>query len=222
MGNTVTLTFDNGPTVGVTDGVLDVLAKHDVRTTFFVLGRKLGTPAEVALIERARAEGHWIGNHTFTHSISLGDSTDPGTPEVEIGRTQELLAHVAHEDRLFRPPGGGGKLDQHLLSRAAVRYLEDGKYTAVLWNNVPRDWVDPDGWEANCRRDIAQHTWSVVVLHDVDTGAMRNLDRALGRMLDDGLELVQDFPADCVPIRRGRVTASLEHLVAPDSAAPIS
>jgi peptidoglycan/xylan/chitin deacetylase (PgdA/CDA1 family) len=210
----VSITFDNGPTVGVTGQVLDVLAKHEVYSTFFVLGRKLGTPAERALVERAHAEGHWIGNHTFTHAAALGDSIDPDTPAAEIGRTQELLAHVAHDDRLFRPPGGGGKLDHHLLSRTAVQYLEDGKYTTVLWNNVPRDWSDPDGWETTCRRGIARQRWSVVVLHDVDTGAMRHLDAALGRMRDDALDLVQDYPDDCVPVRRGRVMSSIEHLVA--------
>lgn len=218
MGSRVTLTFDNGPTVGVTERVLDVLAKHGVQASFFVVGKKLGTSAETALIERAVDEGHWIGNHTFSHSLSLGDSVDPETPAAEIGRTQDLLAHVAHDERFFRPPGGGGKLDRHLLSQHAVRYLSDGSYTVVLWNSVPRDWVDPDGWEATCRRDIAQLDWSVVVLHDVDTGAMRNLDAAVGRMLDDGLQLVQDFPPDCVPIRRGRVTSSLDHLVASNGA----
>ena len=211
----VTLTFDNGPTAGVTDHVLDVLAKHGVKSTFFACGKNLGTRAEVGLIERAHDEGHWIGNHSFTHSFSLGDSTDPAAPAAEIGRTQELLARVTTADRLFRPPGGGGNLDRHLLSPAAVRYLKNEKYTLVLWNNVPRDWADPDGWETTCRRNMKRQQWSVVVLHDLDTGAMAGLDRAVGRMLDDGLDIVQDFPPDCVPMRRGLVTASLDHLVSP-------
>jgi peptidoglycan/xylan/chitin deacetylase (PgdA/CDA1 family) len=209
----VTLTFDNGPTLGITDHVLNVLAKHGVKSTFFACGKNLGTRAEVTLIERAHDEGHWIGNHSFTHSFSLGDSTDPAAPADEIGRTQELLARVAAGDRLFRPPGGGGNLDRHLLSPAAVRYLKDGKYTLVLWNNVPRDWADPDGWETTCRRTMALQPWSVVVLHDTHTGAMAGLERAVSRMLDDGLDIVQDFPPDCVPMRRGLVTAPLDHLV---------
>ena len=209
----VTLTFDNGPTPGVTGQVLTVLAKHGVKATFFACGKNLGGKPEGGLIERAHDEGHWIGNHTFTHSFSLGDSTDPAAPAAEIGRTQELLARVTHADRLFRPPGGGGNLDRHLLSRSAVRYLEDEKYTLVLWNNVPRDWADPDGWETTCRRTMARQHWSVVVLHDTDTGAMAGLDRAVGRLLDDGLDIVQDFPPDCVPMRRGRVTAPIDHLV---------
>ncbi len=213
----VTITFDNGPTAGVTDHVLDVLAKHGVKSTFFVCGKNLGTRAELGLVERAHDEGHWIGNHSFTHSFSLGDSTDPAAPATEIGRTQELLDPVINADRLFRPPGGGGNLDRHLLSGAAVRYLKDEKYTLVLWNNVPRDWADPTDWETTCRRNMERQQWSVVVLHDTDTGAMAGLDRALGRMLDDGLDIVQDFPPDCVPMRRGLVTAPLDHLVALDT-----
>jgi len=209
----VTLTFDNGPTAGVTDRVLDVLAKHGVKSTFFACGKNLGTRAGIRLIERAHDEGHWIGNHTFTHSFSLGDSADPAAPAAEIGRTQELLTGVTHADRLFRPPGGGGNLDRHLLSRAAVRYLKDEKYTLVLWNNVPMDWADPGGWETTCRRNMTRQQWSVVVLHDLDTGAMAGLDGALGRMLDDGLDIIQDFPSGCVPMRRGLVTAPLDHLV---------
>jgi peptidoglycan/xylan/chitin deacetylase (PgdA/CDA1 family) len=209
----VTLTFDNGPTPGITDRVLAVLAKHDVKSTFFACGKNLGTTAEARLVERAHDEGHWIGNHTFSHSFSLGDSDDPAAPAAEIGRTQKLLGAVAHADRLFRPSGGGGNLDRHLLSRSAVRYLEDEKYTLVLWNNVPMDWADPDGWEITCRRTMARQPWSVVVLHDTDTGAMAGLDRAVGRMLDDGIDIVQDFPPDCVPMRRGLVTAPIDHLV---------
>jgi hypothetical protein len=60
---------------------------------------------------------------------------------------------------------------------------------------------------------MAGQPWSVVVLHDTDTGAMAGLDRAVGRMRDDGLDIVQDFPPECVPMRRGLVTAPIDHLV---------
>ena len=63
----ITLTFDNGPTPGVTDDVLDVLAGRDVPATFFVVGNRLREPAGRALAERAKAEGHRIGNHAHPH-----------------------------------------------------------------------------------------------------------------------------------------------------------
>ncbi|MFC3125524.1 polysaccharide deacetylase family protein [Pseudoroseomonas globiformis] len=58
----VTLSFDNGPEPEVTPAVLDVLRARDVPATFFLLGQKLA--AHRAIAERAKAEGHWIGNHT--------------------------------------------------------------------------------------------------------------------------------------------------------------
>lgn len=209
----VTLTFDNGPTPGVTDKVLDDLAELKIRSTFFVLGKKLADPAGRDLMQRAAAEGHWIGNHTFNHAESLGDSTDPDVLEREIGATQELLREVSHPDRLFRPRGGGGVLDRHLLSPAAVRYLQKGGYSLALWNSVPRDWDDPDGWEARCRADIAAQDWSVVVLHDLPTGAMRHLTDVVRRMIDSGIEVVQEFPETCLPLRRGRINRPIDHLV---------
>src|SRR6185295_9075586 len=68
----VTLTFDNGPEPDVTPRVLDILKAHDIRTTFFVIGEKLADPARRRLAVRAHDEGHWIGNHTFTHTVPLG------------------------------------------------------------------------------------------------------------------------------------------------------
>ena len=65
--------------------MLDVLAKHGVKSTFFPCGKNLGTRAEIGLIERAHDEGHWIGNHSFTHSFSLGDSTIPQPPRRRSG-----------------------------------------------------------------------------------------------------------------------------------------
>ena len=69
----VTLTFDNGPEPSVTPRVLNVLARRGVRTTFFVIGNKLLTRDVRACTERAHAEGHWIGNHTWTHTRPLGE-----------------------------------------------------------------------------------------------------------------------------------------------------
>ncbi len=77
----LTLTFDNGPEPGVTPRVLDVLRERGIKTTFFVIGEKLGDRERRRLAARAHDEGHWIGNHTFTHSIPLGQQHDTETAE---------------------------------------------------------------------------------------------------------------------------------------------
>ena len=103
----VSLTFDNGPDPAVTPRVLDLLAARGIKATFFVVGEKLARHRHLA--ERAQAEGHWIGNHTYTHAAPFGVQ-DASTARAEIERTQELLDGLGHPDRLFRPMGGGGRL----------------------------------------------------------------------------------------------------------------
>src|ERR1700712_4776450 len=99
----LTLTFDNGPEPGVTPRVLDILGERGIKTTFFVIGEKLGDPGRRRLAARAHDEGHWIGNHTFTHTVPLGQQTDANTAASEIGRTQAAIGDLAHAKRWFRP-----------------------------------------------------------------------------------------------------------------------
>jgi peptidoglycan/xylan/chitin deacetylase (PgdA/CDA1 family) len=210
----VTLTFDNGPEPDVTPGVLRDLAARGIRATFFVVGSKLRDPARRALLDRIVAEGHWIGNHTFTHSVPLGLRTEPDVAEAEIGATQALIGDLSHPDRFFRPFGGGGNLDRRLLSRRDVDFLLVGKYACVLWNAIPRDWNDPDGWVDRAVGQIEAQPWTLTVLHDLPTGAMRHLDRFLGRAAESGASFRQDFPPECVPIRAGRIVSPIDEFVA--------
>ncbi len=69
----VTLSFDNGPEPGVTPGVLHTLAKHSVKASFFAMGRKVINVEGRELAMRASAEGHWVGNHTYSHTRPLGE-----------------------------------------------------------------------------------------------------------------------------------------------------
>ncbi len=215
MSRRVTLTFDNGPTPGVTEGVLQTLQQHGAPATFFVVGRELERDGVRALAERAVAEGHRVGNHTLTHTVLLGACDDPALPEREIGGAQRLLGELAGSERLFRPFGGGGILGPQLLGPHAVDYLEAGGFTCVLWNSVPRDWEDPDGWVEACLADVAEKDWTVAVLHDTPTGAMRHLPRFLDELDRAGATFCRDFPDSCVPIRRGVRTAPLDHLMPP-------
>lgn len=211
----VTLTFDNGPEPEVTPAVLELLRRRGVRATFFVIGRKLEDPARRALAERAHAEGHWIGNHTYSHARPLGERRDePGHAEAEIARAQALIGDLAHPDRLFRPVGGGGRLGPHLLSPEAQAHLQAHRYSCVLWTAVPGDWQDPEGWPDRAMDQCLAEQRPVLVLHDLPNGAMRHLDGFLGRLADAGARFRQDLPETCLPMRRGEVTGPIEAYVA--------
>jgi peptidoglycan/xylan/chitin deacetylase (PgdA/CDA1 family) len=211
----VTLTFDNGPEPGVTPHVLEVLKKEKVRATFFVLGAKLADPARRRLAEQARAEGHWIGNHTMTHRQPLGTIADAEAVRREILDAEKLIAELAHPDHLFRPFGGGGELGPHLLSGAAVEVLEKNRMTCVLWNAIPRDWEDPEGWVEVALAQCQERPWTLLVLHDLPTGAMTLLPGFIASVRKQGGRFRQDFPPECVPIRRGEVLAPLAPYVTP-------
>lgn len=209
----LTLSFDNGPTPDVTPGVLDVLARRSVKSTFFVIGQKLVQPPNRALAERAHAEGHWIGNHTWSHSRPFG-LMDADAAISEFDRTQQAIGSLMHGDRLFRPYGQGGNLDNRLLSRAVLEHLAREKATIVLWSALPRDWQDADGWVDRALDQIAAQPWSLMVLHDLPTGAMRHLDRFLGLVADRGGRIRQDFPPECLPMIDGRLTQPLDRYLA--------
>ncbi len=205
----VTLTFDNGPTPGITERVLEILAARRIPATFFVVGEKLAKPGGRDLAARARSEGHSIGNHSMTHSVPLGEKPDAEYARREIAETQNLIGELAHADKLFRPMGGGGAIGPHLLSRAALQLLLEGKYTSVLWSSVPGDWKDQDGWVARCVQEVAERDWTVVVLHDVEHAALPRLPEFLDRLETLGVEFRQDFPEDVVITRRGELVSAL-------------
>jgi len=207
----LTLSFDNGPTPGVTPHVLDVLCRHRVKSTFFVIGQKVAQ--QKALAERAHAEGHWIGNHTWSHSVPFGLMTADAAVQ-EFDRTQQAIGSLLHHHHFFRPYGQGGNLDNRLLSRAVLEHLARETATIVLWSALPRDWNDPDGWVERALAQIAAQPWSLMVLHDLPTGAMRHLDRFLGLVADRGGRVRQDFPPDCLPMIDGRLTQPLDRYLA--------
>jgi len=209
----LTLTFDNGPEPAVTPAVLDSLARRGIKTTFFVIGNKLQASGGRVCSERAHAEGHWIGNHTWTHSQPLGRRPGRKTVELEIEQTQREIGTLSHWPPLFRPMGGGGNLDKRLLSRDAAETLRSQRFSCVLWNAVPRDWDDPDGWVETALAQLTNRPWTLMVLHDMPTGAMLHLDRFLDEASRRGTRFRQDFPPECMPIEDGEIKESLSQYV---------
>src|SRR5579872_4396532 len=104
----ITLTFDNGPVPGVTERVLDILEQRRMRSTFFVIGRNLDNPAAAGLLRQAHAAGHWIGNHTLSHTVALGDRPELDYAVSEIEGAQQRMGQCSHPEKLFRPYGNSG------------------------------------------------------------------------------------------------------------------
>jgi peptidoglycan/xylan/chitin deacetylase (PgdA/CDA1 family) len=208
----LTLSFDNGPWPDATPRILDILQRRRIRASFFLVGERLADPAARSAAERAKDEGHWIGNHTMTHSGPLGVMDDPSKAEHEISDAQAALGDLSHPNRFFRPPGKG-RLGPHMLNRPIVDYLAENRYTIVTWNNVPRDW-EGEGWIARALEGLNAYGWSLLVLHDHHLASMMHTLEAFLDQVTDRLEIVQDFPDACVPMRKGKVQSALAGLLA--------
>lgn len=209
----ITLTFDNGPDPDTTPAVLEVLEQHGILSTFFALGSKADSTDGAGLVTQIAHAGHWVGNHTWSHSTPLGE-LDPASSLEELVRTHEVLVALGIKERLFRPFGRAGHIGTHLLNPAVVGWLQAHAYSCVLWNCVPGDWRDPEGWCERGIADVRTRPWSVVVLHDLPTGAMRHLDTFIKQLKAEGAEFLQSFPPECVPIESGRIVRPLSGYVA--------
>ncbi len=158
--------------------------------------------------------GHWVGHHTTTHTVLLGGASDAaGAVQAEIADLAPEMEEFDGATKLFRPYAAGGVLDRRVFSEAAVRYLQEHGYTCVLWNSVPHDWDDPGGWVDRALADVFGQPSTVLVLHDIASGAMAQLPRFLDELAIGGAAVVQDFPESCLPIVAGAVKQPLSQLI---------
>jgi len=99
----VALTFDDGPTPGITDEVLSILNKENVKATFFVIGADLERNLEEG--RKIVAAGHELGNHTYSHERMVLKT--PSFIKSEIERTDQLIRQAGYQSVIhFRPPYG--------------------------------------------------------------------------------------------------------------------
>jgi peptidoglycan/xylan/chitin deacetylase (PgdA/CDA1 family) len=153
------LTFDDGPHPINTSKLLDELKQTGVRATFFVIGKNLETPRGKELMQRAAAEGHQIGNHTYSHP-HLTELSQNQIRE-EILKTESLIGGASKRVKLFRPPHG----EHNALVDQVAQELG---YTLVLWNVDTRDWrPEWEGrWVEHAMAQIMMRELSIVVAHD--------------------------------------------------------
>jgi peptidoglycan/xylan/chitin deacetylase (PgdA/CDA1 family) len=158
----VALTYDDGPNDPHTLKLLEVLAKHSVRATFFMIGRYVRQRPDIA---RAVAQaGHVIGNHTFTHPLLIFESAAQTRSQL-VDCRQALDDTIGEHSNLFRPPFGGRR-------PATIRIARELGLRTVMWNVTGYDWNAPPA--AMIAKKVARQMrgGDVILLHDGGHRAM--------------------------------------------------
>ena len=138
----VFLTFDDGPSDGVTPRVLDVLRDEGVKATFFIVGRCAGGREKI--IEREAAEGHTVGVHSFSHDYKEIYSS-PAALLDDIERCNDVIERITgRRSKVYRFPGGS-----FTLSAALTDAVHGAGYTYVDWNASVRDAEMPNASPAD-------------------------------------------------------------------------
>jgi peptidoglycan-N-acetylglucosamine deacetylase len=152
----IALTYDDGPNDPHTLKLLDVLAKHSVRATFFMIGRYVQQRPDVA---RAVAQaGHVIGNHTFTHPLLIFESAAQTRIQL-VDCHQALQDAIGDHSNLFRPPFGGRR-------PATIRIARELRLQTVMWNVTGYDWTAPPAAVIEKKVERQMRGGDVVLLHD--------------------------------------------------------
>ena len=164
---TIVLTFDDGPSE-LTPQFLDLLQRYDAKAVFFCIGEQVQKYPEI--IRRMQAEGHLIGNHTFSHQPQNLFSTQKLINE--INRTDEALAQLGIHTHLFRPPYG---ITNPKLSKA-IRTT--GKKT-IGWDIRSLDTIIKDEDQLFSRIVRKLTHGNIILLHDKHLHTLRVLERLL-------------------------------------------
>ncbi len=166
------LTFDDGPTPGVTKWILHTLRKYRAKATFFELGKNAEMYPD--LHERILQEGHKIGNHTYSHQKGWRMSLERYIEDVDF-------ANSFLKSDLFRPPYGQ-------ITPSQSRYLAT-RYKIIMWDIISLDYeskISPK----DCLRNVTKHmeAGSIIVFHDSEK-SFHNMSYALPRVLEQAKQM---------------------------------
>jgi peptidoglycan/xylan/chitin deacetylase (PgdA/CDA1 family) len=203
----VLLTFDDGPHATNTPRVLDILQAHGVHAIFYLVGRNLGVLAggavlpgpNIDIVRRMVAEGHAVGNHSYSHPLL--PRLDSQRLKREVEDTQRLIEALAPPGAArtgtMRPPFGAR--DDRVLAEIDAHRLR-----SVMWNIDSLDWADPipESIVRRVLREVDKEGGGIILMHDIHARAAEALPRIIVALKQrgytflrwDGTRLTREAP----------------------------
>ena len=180
-GKYVAITFDDGPNSSLTPQVLDILKRHGAHATFFVLGDNASR--NPGILSRAVAEGHEIGNHTYSHIKMTASSNEKIASE--ISRTNSIITSATgRRPKVMRPPYGA--------TNASIvnKMFSDYGMRSIMWSIDTEDWRHP-GVGVVVRRAVGSaKPGSIILLHDIHSSTIAAVEDIVTGLQARGYTLV--------------------------------
>jgi peptidoglycan/xylan/chitin deacetylase (PgdA/CDA1 family) len=180
-GPYIAMTFDDGPSATLTPKLLDILAAHHIKATFFVLGEMVAQHPEI--LARAAQEGHEIASHSWSHP-NLAKMSQEGVRS-QLQRTDDAIKNATSQrPTLMRPPYGS-------ITAHEKRWIHDEfGYRIILWDVDPLDWKRPG--PAVVRSRILKETQpgSIVLSHDIHPGTIEAMPSTFDALEAKGFKFV--------------------------------
>lgn len=180
-GPYIAMTFDDGPSATLTPKLLDLLAAHHIKATFFVIGENVAEHPEI--VARAAREGHEIGNHSWSHP-NLAKISEEAVRS-QLRRTDDAIKSAAGmRPTLLRPPYGS------ITAREKHWIHDEFGYQVILWDVDPNDWKRPGPAVVRTRILNETRPGSIVLSHDIHPGTIEAMPSTFDALEAKGFKFV--------------------------------
>jgi peptidoglycan-N-acetylglucosamine deacetylase len=180
-GPYIAMTFDDGPSPETTSRLLDILKQRNIKVTFFMIGQNAERYPEI--VKRILAEGHEIGNHSWTHP-QLAKLSDDRVTE-EITKTQNAIHNASgYTPTILRPPYGS-------ITARQKEWIES-KFglSVILWSVDPFDWKRPGASVIQQRILAGARPGAIILSHDIHKQTVDSMPATLDALAAKGYKFV--------------------------------
>ena len=180
-GPFVALTFDDGPHATNTPRLLDILRARNVKATFYVIGKNVDLYP--GIVRRTVAEGHEIGNHSYTHPKLSSLSNERVISEIR--RTDDAIVRACGiRPQTLRPPYGA------LLQGQRQMILDTFGYPTIMWSVDPLDWKRPGSGVVTSRIVSGTASGAIILVHDLHASSVDAMPATVDALLRKGYQFV--------------------------------
>jgi peptidoglycan/xylan/chitin deacetylase (PgdA/CDA1 family) len=177
----IAMTFDDGPSAENTPRLLEILKQRNIKATFFLIGQNVAANPDI--VRRILAEGHEVGNHSWTHPQLSKLSDDRVT--AEITKTQDAIKDASgYSPTLLRPPYGA------ITPRQREWIANQFGLNIILWSVDPFDWKRP-GASVITQRILSQvRPGAIILSHDIHKQTVDAMPATLDALIAKGYKFV--------------------------------